>query len=161
MRHVDDGGEVERTGELRRDADRVGRGRRSVLAQRGVERLGGDEFLSKVRGHARDAGTDRRRNHRVRQLGHNQGFERRDQLMDALGRQIQFEELDRNQPLAVRVISAEHRSQRSSANLMQHPKWPECVWRRCAGGFRVQRRTPVRKAPKFNTVDSFRAALTQ
>jgi hypothetical protein len=50
--------------------------------------------------------------------------------MHALGRQIQFEELDRNQTFASRVISAEYRPKRACTNLMENPKRSESFWSR-------------------------------
>ena len=57
---VDGRGEVERAGQLRRDAQRVAGRRRPVLADDEVERLGGDVVLREIRGHAADAGRERR-----------------------------------------------------------------------------------------------------
>jgi len=82
--------------------------------------------------------------------------------MHALGRQIEFEELDCNEAFPLRVVSAEDRAQRPCPDLMKNTKRSERVWRRSAGWFRVQRRTPRRgRMLKCNMVDSFCDALRQ
>jgi hypothetical protein len=58
--------------------------------------------------------------------------------MDPLGRQIEFEELDRDEPLAFRIVSPEHRSKSPRTDLMKNTKRSERIWRRCGGSFRVQ-----------------------
>jgi len=65
-------------------------------------------------------------------------FERGDELMHTLGREIEFEELDRDKALAFRIVRPKHRSESPRADLMKNTKWSERVWRRCAGSFRVQ-----------------------
>jgi hypothetical protein len=65
-------------------------------------------------------------------------LERVDELMNALRWEIELEELDCNQPLALSVISAKHGSERACTNLMENPKWSERVWSRRADRFRVQ-----------------------
>jgi hypothetical protein len=61
--------------------------------------------------------------------------------MHALGREVQLEQLDRDQPLSFRVVAAKYRSQGPRAYLMKNAKRSERIWRR-AGGFGVQRWTP-------------------
>jgi hypothetical protein len=74
----------------------------------------------------------------MRQLGSNEALEPRDELMYFFGREIQIEELHRDEALALRVVGAEHRSQRPRTNLMKNTKRSERVWWRSAGSFRVQ-----------------------
>ena len=50
------------------------------------------------------------------------GFERGDQPVDALRWKVEPEVLDRDQPLAIGIVSAEHRAQRAGANLMKDPE---------------------------------------
>ena len=96
------------------------------------------------------------------QIGGNKLLERGDELMHALRRQIEAKELDCNEALALRVISAEHRTQRPCTHLMKNTKRSERVWGRSAGWFRVQRRTPQRgRTPKCNMVDTFCDAGTE
>ena len=66
----------------------------------------------------------------------------RDKQRRAVGRQVELKQLDRGEPVLVRIVGAEDRSQRASANLVEHAKRTERVWRRGAGRFRVQRGTP-------------------
>ena len=74
----------------------------------------------------------------MRQIGGDQTFERADELVDPLRRQIEFEELDRDEPLAFRIVRPEHRSKSPRTDLMKNTKRSECIWRRCGGSFRVQ-----------------------
>ena len=135
---VDRGGAIERARQLGRHAQRVGRRRRAMLADGEVERFSADVILDEIGGDVRDAGRERRRQGRMRQIGGDQTFERRDELMDTLGRQIELEELDRDEPLAFRIVRPKHRSESPRTDLMKNTKRSERVWRRCAGSFRVQ-----------------------
>ena len=75
----------------------------------------------------------------MRQVGGNQALEGRHQLVHALGRQVQLEELDGNEALALRVVKrAKHRPQRPRTNLMKNTKPTECVRRDIDGSVRVQ-----------------------
>jgi hypothetical protein len=58
--------------------------------------------------------------------------------MHTLGRHIEFEELDGDKTLAVRIVRPKDRSEGPRADLMKNTKRSERVWRRCAGSFRVQ-----------------------
>jgi hypothetical protein len=58
--------------------------------------------------------------------------------VDPLRRQIELEELDRDEPLAFRIVRPEHRSESPCTDLMKNTKRSERIWRRCAGSFRVQ-----------------------
>jgi hypothetical protein len=70
--------------------------------------------------------------------GVDQALEFADQLMDALGRQVEPEDFDGNQPIALRFIRAKHRTQSTGTDLMEDTKWTEGVWRGGTGNFRVQ-----------------------
>jgi hypothetical protein len=72
------------------------------------------------------------------ELGGDQTFERPDEPVNPLRRQIEFEELDRNEPLAFRIVRPEHRSKSPRTDLMKNTKRSERIWRRCGGSFRVQ-----------------------
>jgi hypothetical protein len=141
------GGKVERACELGRDANRIGWRRRSVFAHREVERLRGDVILGQIGPDVDDAGGDRRDERRILEMCRNDPLELGDELMDALRREIEPEQLDRDEPLARRVICAKHRSQRPGANLMKNTKRSERVRERSARSFRVQRRISSGKAP--------------
>jgi hypothetical protein len=62
--------------------------------------------------------------------------------MSLLWRQVELEEFDCDEPLALRVVAAKDGSESSSTNLMKHAKRAERIGRRTAGLFRVQRWTP-------------------
>ena len=66
-------------------------------------------------------------------------FELGDELMPALGRQVEFEEFDGDESLARRVVRTKHRTQRAGTDLMKNAKRTERPWMRSAGSFRVQR----------------------
>jgi hypothetical protein len=61
-----------------------------------------------------------------------------DQLVDTFGRQIQPEELDGHEPIAIGLIRTEYRTQRTRTDLMKHAKRTEGIGGRRAGNFRVQ-----------------------
>ena len=58
--------------------------------------------------------------------------------MHALGRQVEPEQLDGDEALALAIVRAKHRSQRPRTDLMKNTKRSERVGRRSAGSFRVQ-----------------------
>ena len=70
--------------------------------------------------------------------GRNQLLEFSDELVDALRGQVQSEELDRHEPIAVRLVGTEHRTERTRTDLMKHAKRTEGIRGRRAGNFRVQ-----------------------
>lgn len=135
---VDGRSEIERVRELGGDAQGVGRRRRAVLADGEVQRFGADVILHEIRGDIRDAARERSGQRRVRQVGGDEPLEGGDQLMNALWRQIELEEFDRDEPLTLRVVRPEDRPEGPRADLMKNTKRSERVWRRCAGSFRVQ-----------------------
>jgi len=135
---VDRRGEIERVRELGCDAQHVGRRRRAVLADREIQRFGADVVLHEVRGEIRDAARERSGQRRVRQVGGDEPLECDDQLMNALWRQIELEEFDRNEPLTLRIVRPEDRPEGPRTDLMKNTKRSERVWRPCAGSFRVQ-----------------------
>ena len=75
---------------------------------------------------------------RVRQVGGDQPLELGDEPMHALGRQIQTEQLDRDQPVVLGIVRAKHGSQCAGANLMKNTEGTEGVRRRSASSVRVQ-----------------------
>src|SRR5262249_38302962 len=64
------------------------------------------------------------------------------QLMGTLRRQVESEDLDRHEAIALRFVRTKHRPQSTGTDLMKYSKWTEGVWRTGAGNFRVQLRTP-------------------
>ncbi len=107
MADVGHGGEVDRGGQLRRDTQCVGGGRRPVFPDDKVHRFGCDVVLREKRRHAGDAGRQRRSHRRMRQLRGDESFESRDELMNFFRREIEVEELHRDQALTLRVVGAD------------------------------------------------------
>jgi hypothetical protein len=111
-----------------------------MLAKVRVERLGGDEVLREIGGDAGDAGGNGRDDRRMGQVGSNELFQLRHEAVDAVRREIQPEEFDRDKPILFGLVRPKDGAERTRSDLMQNPEWTECVRRRSAGGFRVQRR---------------------
>jgi hypothetical protein len=140
VENTDDRGEVEGAGDLCGDANGIGGGGRPVIAEHDIERLGGDELLREVGRRACNTGSQGRRDRRVRQIGGDQRLEFADEPMREIWRQVQVKHFHRDGPV-VPVFAGlgrtKHRTERSSANLMEHPKSTEGV-RRGSASFPVQ-----------------------
>jgi hypothetical protein len=67
-----------------------------------------------------------------------QALEFGDELMSALGRQVESEDFDGDETIPVRIVRTKHRTQRAGTDLMKNAKWTEGVRRGGAGSFRVQ-----------------------
>src|SRR3954453_23372089 len=80
-----------------------------------------------------------------------EAFELGNELMHALGRQVEVEQLDGDEALARRVVRAKHGAQRPGANLMKNTKRSERVRERTARRFRVQRRISSGRPAHGNT----------
>ena len=141
--HAGRGREVERAGQLRGDAQRVGRRRRTVLANREIERLTSDELVREIRGRAAAAGGERRGNRGMCQVRRDELLESTNEPVETVGCELDGEELDGNEPLALCVITAKRRAEGSCTDLMKNTERSERVRGRSAGSFRVQWRTPV------------------
>jgi len=74
----------------------------------------------------------------VREIGGDQALELCHELVGALRRQVEFEQLDRDEVLALRIVGAKHRPQGSRADLVKHSKRSEGVGRRIANSVSVQ-----------------------
>ncbi len=74
----------------------------------------------------------------MREIGGDQPLELGDEPVHLFRRKVELEDLDGDEPLALRVERAKDRPQRPRPNLMKNSKRSERVWRRRAGGFRVQ-----------------------
>jgi hypothetical protein len=135
---ADDGGEVERAGELRDDAKRLAGRRRPVLANDSIERIGGDEILGQKGRCLHDARGERRGDRGVGQIGGNEALQAGDELVDALGRQVETEQLYRNELVLLGIVGSKDRAERTRANLMKNAERTERVRRRGTGSFRVQ-----------------------
>ena len=74
----------------------------------------------------------------MRQLSSDQRLERGNELMHALGWQVEREAFDGNETLALSIVRAINRPESPCTDLMKNTKRSERVWRRSAGSFRVQ-----------------------
>jgi hypothetical protein len=129
---------VECLSQLTRDGQRLCKRQRASFANHDVERVAGEVSLREVGDDAVETGGDGRRNRRMPKSGVDQLFEFADQLMDTFGRQVEAEDFDRNQAIALRFVRTKHRTQSTGTDLMKYPKWTKGVWRGGAGNFRVQ-----------------------
>ncbi len=136
---VDRRGEVERTAELRRNAQRFGDRGGTVIANDDVEGVGRDEIEGQERGVVGHAGRQRGGNPEMRQVCGNQTLECVNEPVGVLGRKVEPELLHRHQPTGVGLIGAIDRTEHAYADLVKNPKWPEGVRGRGAGSVRVQR----------------------
>ena len=117
--------EVDRAGELGQERQRlVERGRR-VVPDRDVERLGGDVLFRAIRDRALDARRDRLDDGRVEQAGIGRPRQLIGKHLRLLGCNVEPEHLDRHQPIARRLVGAEHRAESANADLMQDPERAE------------------------------------
>ena len=126
MQDAGRGREIERARELRDDGENVGDGRRPVLSQRAVERLGGHVRLREPGDAVFYAGANRRCDRRMRESAPGEHLERVRQLPCAFGREIEAERLDGDEPAFDRVVSTEDETRRAGAHLMQDTKRAEC-----------------------------------
>ena len=127
---------VERAGELRRHAQRIGDRRRSV-PERDIERLADNVVLREIGAHALDAGGPWPDDRGMRHRGGDQPLEFSNELMHALGRQVESKEFDGDEPVAIRIECPKHRPQSAGANLVENPEWTEGL-RRSTRCVRVQ-----------------------
>jgi len=74
-----------------------------------------------------------------------------DQLMHALGRQVELEQLDRDQPFPRCVVGPENGTERAGADLMKNTKRSERVRKRTTRSFGVQRRISSGRRVHRNT----------
>jgi len=101
-----------------RDQGSVDRGR-SVLPQRSVERLAGDVLLSQVCDASFGSRRQRSGDTRVTRLIVDQRFERGGQLAGLLARQIEAEQLQRDEPAVAGVVRAKYGAKAASPDLMK------------------------------------------
>ena len=131
-------GGIECMSQLAHHGQRLGKRQRAPFAYHDIERVAGEVILREVCDDAVETGRDGSRDRRMSKPGLDQPLEFADQLMDALGRQVEAEHFDGNQPIAFRFVRAKHRAQSTGTDLMKYPKWTKGVWRGGAGNFRVQ-----------------------
>ena len=106
-----------------------------MLTDDGIERIGGDEILREIRRGLDDAGGDRRGDGRVCEIGGDQTFELGDELVHALGGQVEAEELHRDELVLLWIVGSKDLAESARTNLMKHAERTERVRRRGAGRF--------------------------
>jgi hypothetical protein len=72
------------------------------------------------------------------QIGRDQSLEIGDQFVNALGREVDSEELDGNELVLPGIVGSKHRAERARTNLMKNAERTERVWGRGTASFRVQ-----------------------
>src|SRR6185295_13612688 len=97
-----------------------------------------DEVVDQVGRRVDDAGRQRAVQRGMIERGGDQPLELADELMHALRRQIEREQLDGDRDVARRIMGAKHRSQRPGTNLMKNTKRSERNREPGTGSFRVQ-----------------------
>ena len=136
-------GKIDGAGDLRDERKNLLRRRGCVVAHRDVERLSRDVFLRAVGERPLDPGRQRLDNRWVEQRRLSRGGERVRERLRLFGNDVEPEDLDGDEAVAGRLVSAENGSQRANPNLVQHPERTECRGRRKgAGVLSCQRRTP-------------------
>jgi len=106
-------GEVEGAGELRGHSQRVAWRRRSFAANKDIERLGRHVLLGEIRTIVLNAGGERRDDSGWTSAEAIRTLELSRNLMHPLWREIEREELDDDETIAIRVEGTKHRTQRS------------------------------------------------
>jgi hypothetical protein len=129
------------------------------VAQRHVERLGGDIFLREVRQAAFDAGPQRPDDGGMLQIERDDTLELARYRGGLLGRDVEAEDLDGREPIELGLIRAEDRAENANTDLMKDTKGPE-GGRRSEGIRLVQRQVRLlagkitRKPRLFNEIRS-------
>ncbi len=132
-------GRIEPGGHMGDETDRISRRRRTVLADGGVQRFAGHVLLGQVRDRVFDAGGDDARHRRRLHLDEAEPIQDGRQLRRLFRRQIDGEDLDGDQAIALGIVRAKHRPQDASTNLMEEPESTKRGWRNvgCAGRQRL------------------------
>jgi hypothetical protein len=138
VEHIDRSGEVERSAELRGDAQRLADRRGTVVANHDVEGFGGHEIERQVGRIVGEASRERSGDTGMREVGGDQAVQGSNEPMTVFGRKIEPELLDGDEAAGVGLVGPEHGTERAGADLVQHAKRSEGVWGRGAGGVRVQ-----------------------
>ena len=118
-------GEIDRPGKLRDKREHLFDRGGGVVAHRHIERLGRDVLFGAVGGGAFDAGRDRFNDRGVKEPRVGRAGELVRKRLCLFRGDIESEHLDRDQPVARRLVRAKDGTERSHADLMQHPKGAE------------------------------------
>ena len=126
--------------QLRTDTHGICVAYRPLFAHHGVQRFRRHILLRQVCLDTLDARDDKLCDGWMRQAGRDDRLELGDEPVDAIGREIEAEELDRDQPILVRIVRAKNRAESAGANLMKDSKWTKHVGRCSTHSFRLQRK---------------------
>jgi hypothetical protein len=130
--------EIDRTGELRDDRQDLVDRRWRVVAERDVQRFGGDVLFGAIRHRAFDARRNRFNDRRMEQSGISGRRQLVGERLRLLGCDVESEDLDRDETIAGGFVCPEDRPERANADLMQHPEgaegWRWCERRRIVSG---------------------------
>jgi hypothetical protein len=102
-------GEIERFSQPASHWQRLRQRQRASLASHDVERVAGEVILRQIGNNAVETGRDGSRNRGMSKLGLDQPLEFGDQLMDALGGQVEPENFDGNEAIALGFVRTKHR----------------------------------------------------
>ena len=125
--HAERRASIERTRDGLDDGHHVGERHWSVARSR-IQRVAHDVLGCEIRGVAVQSGCDRCCKSRVGRQTHHQLLERANKRSGLLRCDIETENFDGNQAIAVGRVRAKNRTERSCADLMENPKRPECLW---------------------------------
>ena len=127
--------EIDRAGELGDERQHGGNRRRRVVPHGDVERLGGDVLLGAIRHRPLDAGGDRLDDRGMEEACLGGPCQLIGQRLRLLGCDVETEDLHGDQPIAFRLVGAEHGTERADADLVQHPEGAELSG--CSEGRRI------------------------
>ena len=140
---------IDRAGELRDEGQHGGNRRRRVVPHGDVERLGGDVLLGAIGHRPLDAGGNRLDDRGMEEAGLGRPRQLIGQRLGLLGRNVETEGLHGDQPIALRLVGAEHGTERADADLVQHPEGAELGG--CSEGRRIVagQRSPLDEITKI------------
>ena len=127
--------EIDRAGELGDERQHRGNRRRRVVPHGDVERLGSDVFLGTIRHRPLDAGGNRLDDRGMEEACLGGPRQLVGQRLRLLGCDVETEGLHGDQPIAFRLVGAEHGTERADADLVQHPEGAELSG--CSEGRRI------------------------
>jgi len=139
VENVDRSRKVQRSTELRRNAERFADRRRTIIANDDVEGLCGHEIERQIWCSVHQPGPKWRGNPKVRQICRDEAIECGKEARDELGLKVEPELLDGDEPAWVRLVGPEDRTKDAGADLMENTEGSEGVRGRSAGSVRVQR----------------------
>jgi bacillithiol biosynthesis cysteine-adding enzyme BshC len=122
--------EIDGAGQLGNERQHLAHRGRRVMAQRHIERLGGDVLLRPVGHRPFDAGGDRFDDRGMKEPGLGRNGQRVRQALGLFGSNVETENLDGDETVTGRLVGPEDGTKRPDADLVQHPEGAESG-RRC------------------------------